>query len=292
MKPAHLTPDIHRQLTRVTTAAPDASLRHFPDFLILGPQRTGTTWIYHNLKRHPCVFLPPDKELYYFSTLGKSGHPKFRFVHLEDYLAVMADSPRSWLKKSYDSLRKSARLYHPAVRGEATASYAAQPPEVIRDICLLNPEVKAILMVRDPVARAWSHGRKDLPRDDANPGGINLEALAGFLDGAEQRMLGRYRAMIENWTACLRPGHLLVGDFPAISKEPEELLSRVHTFLGLPAGRRFYGRHLRERINPSAQGAVPPEVDELLRRELAEEIDAYRALTEEIRKGGGVAMCV
>ena len=36
-----------------------------PDFLCIGPEKTGTTWLYKNLKKHPKVFLP-KKELRYF----------------------------------------------------------------------------------------------------------------------------------------------------------------------------------------------------------------------------------
>ena len=61
-------------------------------------------------------------------------HRRFRFTYLEDYLRAMADTPRSTLKRNYDSLRKVGRLYRPRIRGEATASYAALPKEVIREI--------------------------------------------------------------------------------------------------------------------------------------------------------------
>ena len=88
----------------------DANLRNFPDFLIVGPQRTGTTWLFHHLKSHPEIFLPKEKELYYFSTLGMPDHRRFRFPYLEDYLGVMADTPRSTFKRNYDSLRKVGRL--------------------------------------------------------------------------------------------------------------------------------------------------------------------------------------
>ena len=37
-----------------------------PDFLCIGAQKSGTTWLYHNLKQHPQVWLPPVKELHYF----------------------------------------------------------------------------------------------------------------------------------------------------------------------------------------------------------------------------------
>lgn len=41
----------------------------FPDFLLIGPQRTGTTWLHRNLILHPDIYMPPEKELYYFNNL-------------------------------------------------------------------------------------------------------------------------------------------------------------------------------------------------------------------------------
>ena len=38
----------------------------FPDFLCIGAQRSGTTWLYQNLRRHPEIWMPPAKEIHYF----------------------------------------------------------------------------------------------------------------------------------------------------------------------------------------------------------------------------------
>jgi Sulfotransferase family len=290
VKPEKLTEKVRDQLHWVRAAGAGTSLRHFPDFLIVGPQRTGTTWLFHNLKRHPEIFLPQGKELYYFSTLRTPDHRRSRFEHLEDYLRAMADTPRSKLKKNYDCLRKFGRLYRPIVRGEATASYATLQSEVIREITLLNPEVKAILMVRDPVERAWSHARKDLTPAGLLPREIDPNALARLL--AESRRLGIafYRTLIANWREHLRPGHLFVGAFDFIASEPQRLLSAIHRFLGVATGVRYFGRHLHDRINPAPSGEFPPSMEQLFRNLLEQESREYRELLNEIRASGEVSL--
>ncbi len=117
-------------------------------------------------------------------------HRRFRFPYLEDYLRAMADTPRSTFKRNYDSLRKVGRLYSPRIRGEATASYAALPEEVIREIATLNPEIKAILMIRDPLERAWSHARKDLLIEGQRADDLQTDALSRLLFKGEQRRPG------------------------------------------------------------------------------------------------------
>ena len=46
-----------------------------PNFLIAGPQRTGSTWLYHQLERHRQIALSQPKEIFYFDTLGNEKHP-------------------------------------------------------------------------------------------------------------------------------------------------------------------------------------------------------------------------
>jgi hypothetical protein len=38
----------------------------YPNFLGIGAQKSGTTWLHDNLARHPQVWLPPVKEIHYF----------------------------------------------------------------------------------------------------------------------------------------------------------------------------------------------------------------------------------
>ena len=291
VKPQVLTSDLRAKLSFVHVANAGASLCNFPDFLIIGPQRTGTTWLFHNLKSHPEIFLPKEKELYYFSTLGMPDHRRFRFPYLEDYLHAMADTPRSTLKRNYDSLRKVGRLYNPRLRGEATASYAALPKEVIREIATLNPEIKAILMVRDPIDRAWSHARKDLLTEGRSAHDLDPDALSHLLFKNGQRELALYRTLIENWRNQLQSGYLFVGVFDSIASEPERLLTALHGFLGVPSGQRYFGRLLRHRINPAPPAIIPAAIGKLLREVLRHECEDYGELIKQITASGQVFRC-
>lgn len=254
----------------------------FPDFLILGPQRTGTTWLYHNLKKHPQVFLPRQKETYYFTTLGRPDHPHFECDCLDDFLVRhLADTPRQQLKRHYDSLRHHGELYRPAVRGEATATNALLAEPVIAELVTVNPDLKAILMLRDPVERAWSHARKDLVRRSGRqPSDVPAPEYDRFFRAGGQRALSDYAGQLRVWTRHLRPGHVFVGDFEMIASAPDRLLTGLHRFLGVRQGARYFNRHLEERINPagSAEGGVPDAARERLETLLADEIAAYRDL--------------
>ena len=270
-------------------------LDRFPDFLILGPQRTGTTWLYHNLKKHPQIALPRTKETYYFTTLGRPEHRHFECEYLDDFLdRHLRERPRHVLKRHYDSLRKCGELYRPKVRGEATATNALLAPEVIAEIVSLRPELKAILMLRDPVERAWSHARKDLVRKfGRKPEDVAAGEYAKFFRASGQRGLAGYTTQLRKWTAALRSGHVFVGDFSMIGGSPRELLSGVQRFLGVRSGPRYFNRHLEERINPAGSegGGVPAAAREKLEELLAEEIAEYAEL-RRLFSGGRDAKAV
>ena len=156
--------DLHNKLKYVKVPRGRVDLRCFPDFLLVGPHRTGTTWLYRNLYEHPEVLLSEPKELYFFDRLKTLDDPRYRSNELSYYLRFFRDTPASWARRMAHHLGKYRELYRPKVRGEATASYAVIDRDVIAEIATLNPNLKAVILIRNPVDRAWSHAKKDLGR--------------------------------------------------------------------------------------------------------------------------------
>lgn len=273
------------QLRHIQTRSAQPDIRRFPDFLILGPQRTGTTWLYFNLHLHPQILLHRLKETYYFSTLGRPDHARFLYPFLEDYLDSYRESPGELLKKHYTCLRKSFSFYRPRVTGEASASYAVLPEEIVAEIVSLKPDLKGILMLRDPIERAWSHAKKTLIRDKARATAITRDELAAYFSTSGQRQRADYTAMIAMWKKHLRPGHLHLGLYDRIATEPGELLADVERFLGVTTKALFLNRHLNIKLNPTPEIEMPDGVRSLLAEFLAKEVEAYHALVESVKAG-------
>jgi hypothetical protein len=114
-------------------------------FMVAGVQKAGTTALYERLRRHPEIGMSKRKEPHFFDL----------------------NAP-DWITPNYDILH---RLYEPgrAVYGEATPNslYSTPAHERIR---AYNPDMKFILIFRDPIERAYSHwcmqfarGRESLP---------------------------------------------------------------------------------------------------------------------------------
>jgi len=266
-----------QRLRHVHVSDPGVDLARFPDFLIIGPQRTGTTWLHANLRAHPQIFLSEPKELFFFSRLKTSHHPRFQSNDLSWYLRFFRDPPWRAALKTAICLSKYREWYRPHVRGEATASYAALERDVIEEITALNPDIKAILMIRDPIDRAWSHAKKDLVRKtDRKVDEVPESEFKAFFSDRYQRQCARYVEQHDAWSACLKPGHLLVGLFDDIASRPEVLLLEVMSFLGVASDRRYIGDLAREAVNPTASSKIPEQHRRFLEDLLRPDIDSLR----------------
>ncbi|MEM9669818.1 MAG: sulfotransferase [Pseudomonadota bacterium] len=263
--PNHDLPKL--DLNCIPSDAAELDLSKFPDFLILGPQRTGTTWLHSNLGQHPQVFLSEPKELYYFNCLkGESEDCYFSpldgadITDLGDYLDHFKDSPHQWFRKTAKSFHRYGERYMPIRRGEASAHYALLPEDVIADITALQPDLRAIILIRDPVERAWSHAKKDLARN----AGVPLEAVPqedfyAFFNQSYQRRCADYKTMLETWRTALKPGHLYIGFQKRIATGPEQQLREIYKFLDIRSDEKYIHQTSLSKIVNSTVKASPPE---------------------------------
>lgn len=249
----------------------------FPDFLIIGPQRTGTTWLHANLREHPEIFLSRPKEIFYFSRIKNRDDPKFESADLGWYLRFFSDPLWLYTYKQTMSLTRYRCPYRPRVRGEATASYAAIDRDVIEDIATLKPDIKVIMMVRNPIDRAWSHAKKDLSRNRFRPlDEVGDDEFQAFFRDPYQMQCARYAECLENWSACLPPESIMVGRFDDVATRPEEFLTDALRFIGVSSDPRFMPPAAREEINPTAAPTVPDRHRAFLEELLADELEAWR----------------
>ena len=228
--------------------------------------------------------IPRQKETFYFSTLGRPENPRYQFDTLQEYLGVYREAWYRRVRKSLRCLRACGERYRPRRFGEATASYAMLPGDVVREVCALNPDLKAIIILRDPLERTLSHARKRLIRD---PGRAVEEVLPGefkdFFRRSGQRQCANYRDMIATWEKHLKPGNLHLDEFTRIAESPRELLAGVHRFLDVPTGDRFLADPaLGQKINVTMDVPIPEEALAFVRDLLAEDIEDFREVVRNL----------
>ena len=120
---------------------------HKPNFLICGFAKSGTTSLYHYLSEHPEIYLPKRKELHYFTRKILSNKESGPGDKLMQKFHVRN-------KEKYYKFFEGAQ--HKAI-GEVSPTYALYDEAVEEIEEQLGKDIKIILILRDPIKRAFSN---------------------------------------------------------------------------------------------------------------------------------------
>ncbi|HEY3696557.1 sulfotransferase domain-containing protein [Phenylobacterium sp.] len=191
------------------------------DFIVVGAQKAGTTALFDYLGDEPGLALSDVKEVHFFD-----------------------DENLDWTSPDYG--RYHARFPAPdgRLRGEATPIYLYWPQSLER-IRAYNPAVRLILMLRDPVQRAWSHWRMEYAR------GVETMPFARCIREGRRRLFdaepwghhrefsyverGFYGEQVERLLQLFARDQLLILQSDDLRADPNRVLAAVRGFLGLPS---------------------------------------------------------
>jgi hypothetical protein len=207
-----------------------------PHFVIAGAPKAGTTALHAALTTHPGLYLSPVKEPKYYLTDGRPP-PRSGQRGPGD-----AHSAREWVWRRADYLALFAGAPEGTVRGESTPFYlydrAAQ-----RRLAADVPDVKVVVVVRDPVDRAysnWAHLRADGLEPEADfRAAVRAEERrieAGWAPFWHYRGLGTYGAQLRDLHRQLSAEQVFVLRYRQLVDTPTETLDRVSDFLGVATG--------------------------------------------------------
>jgi hypothetical protein len=229
------------------------------------------------LGQHPEVFMARPKEIHFFNKLKNQDSPRFVSDSLEWYLSFFQQGPVRTIRRHVATLWRHGQRYTPKVRGEATASYAVLDSDVIDEIVALNPEVRVIMSLRNPVDRAWSHAKKDLSRNRSRSlDDIRSDEFREFFDRPYQRRCAQYESCIERWSTRLQSENLLICQFEDIVQRPLELLLDICRFIRVRADPHVFGKATQNVTNATEQREIPLHHRMYLENLLADELEAWR----------------
>jgi hypothetical protein len=186
-----------------------------PDFLGIGAQRAGTTWLYHCLNDHPQIGVAEQKELHFFDSGFDRG--------VEWYERQFPDSGQ------FD------------VVGEVTPNYLNHPDAPER-IARILPEARLIAILREPVSRAYSAYELFRQKRYARQSFHEVCTV-----GSDLYNLGCYAGQLERFFEHFDRSQLGIWLYDELKAEPQTFLSQVYGFLGVDA--TFVPPSLRERAN-------------------------------------------
>jgi hypothetical protein len=176
-----------------------------PEFAIIGAVKGATTWVAHQLRSQPGIFLP-QQEPHYFSTAFDRG--------IDWYANLFREAPAG------------ARI------GEKSADYLAHPWAAARLAALL-PEARLVVQLRNPVDRAYSDYCMLFRRGTVD-GDIRRHLSPG---GPHPRFLedGFYWRHLSRWLRHFPPGQLHILFYDDVLADAEAELAKVAAHLRLGA---------------------------------------------------------
>jgi hypothetical protein len=199
---------------------------NWPDFLIVGTARGGTTALHEHLGKHPDIFMPLQKEPCFFT-----------FVHENP---VFKDARHKYITREEDyfdlATERGERLW-----GESSTPYLYFHEKSIANIKQYVPDashMKIVIVLRDPADRAYSqymHNRRDLREP------LSFEEA---IEQEKQRMAdnwhfdffyldkGFYYKQVKDYLDHFEHVHIVM--FDDLEQKPVEVVNGVCKFLGLP----------------------------------------------------------
>ena len=157
-----------RHLWRLATAP----VRTFPDFLIIGAQKCGTTFLYQLLTQHPNVKSAFHKEVHFFDLNFEKG--------------------TNWYRSNFPLQIRNNRAY---ITGESSPYYLFHP-HAARRASAVVPEAKLIVLLRNPVDRAYSHFQHQVMR--VKGAGHEVHSFEEAIEIEERMMPEEVRKMLQD----------------------------------------------------------------------------------------------
>ena len=203
--------------------------RVLPDFIIIGAEKCGTTSLYDYLIKHPSIISSKTKEVHYFDT---------------NYLG------RWWYKAHFPTIFQKL-FKKKVITGEATPYYLFHPltPNRIHEDL---PNVKLIIIIRDPTERAFSQyqenlrkNKEELSFEDA------IKCENDRLKGEKEKIIknpkyqsisywtysylskGIYVEQFKIWFDLFPKNQILILFTSELQTDPQQTLHKVFSFLGL-----------------------------------------------------------
>lgn len=246
-----------------------------PTIFVIGVQKAGTTTLFDHLARHEQILPPIVKEVHYFDVAWNRGERWYN-AHFPTTAEAMAGEDA---------------LGHKLLTFDTTPYYMFHP-DVSRRVLDFSPGAKVIALLRDPVARTWSHywherarGREHLPPMEAflaepervpdphnHVGSSRRERIAHQHYSYCAR--SEYDIQLRRWMELLPKQRILCLKSEDLFTDPGASLARVSRFLEISA----FAESPSLTLNAGRYVHPPQDVREWLQSRLAPSQQATRDL--------------
>ncbi len=213
------------------------------DFICIGAQKAGTSWLYTMLAGHPDIHFPSGKE-----------------VHFWDYYY---DNGLDWYRGLF------AGEVPPGCRqGDMTPAYAILPRQRIAEVHQHFPHLRLLYVLRNPLERAWSSALMALARAEMTPDEASDQWFIDHFNSRGSLRRGDYAACLEHWWAVFPRQQCLLCRYDRIQQAPRDLLLDVARHLAVDTDyfEQLPEPMLRQRVFASAGPPLRPSLKPYLQQ--------------------------
>jgi hypothetical protein len=180
-------------------------MRRKVNFIGIGVQKAGTSWLAEALNEHPEVYIHPKKEGHFFNKEKiylNSLHYEYTFKHNNEKII-----------------------------GEITPAYISEK-DVPKKIFKYNPDVKLIAILRNPTERCISQYKMEMSRDTIEENKGLWDAFSRDLPKyGPMRFRGLYKEQLDNFYKYFKKEQLLILNYSDLKNNPLKFLQKVFEFL-------------------------------------------------------------
>jgi len=238
---------IDKQVFKKAFRATTNPIRMMPHFMIIGTQKGGTTSLYQYLIQHPCIAPIWIKEPHFFDIYFYKGLPWYR-----------SHFPTTVQQYYSRHIQK-----HDLITGEASPYYLFHP-QAAKRVAKTLPKAKLIIILRNPVDRAYSQYQHQTRQEGVEP--LSFEdALANEekrLAGEEEKILtdekyfsfnhrhysylarSKYIEQLPAWMELFPKEQFLILRSEDLYTEPKAVVKQTLDYLNLPSS------HLSQKYKP------------------------------------------
>ena len=212
-----------------------------PQFLLIGVAKCGTTSLYDYMTQHPQILPAKQKELRFLSwAIHKIGREEFTNTNFH-----LPQSYREMYCSQFPPISQQGNY----ITGEATPGYI-NTPDLEKLLSKSFPDVKLIVILRNPVKRSLSHYYMDLREAKVKQSFEEImkleierfnsgENISEFLKNPQQYShylnSGLYAYTLERWMKFFPREQLLVLQSEELASNPDQVMSQIFEFLNVPA---------------------------------------------------------
>ncbi|MBV9571524.1 MAG: sulfotransferase [Alphaproteobacteria bacterium] len=224
-----------------------------PDFICIGMQKAGTGWLFDQLQFHPDFWMTPVKQLHYLE------HEKTRPGKAEKFLALARKPERlqqrisgrkRWDDRDIAFLEQLAgyrgeemtvdryislfQYKQNSLSGEINSGYSGLGADTIQQVAERLPALRVFIILRDPVARAWSQISMAHRNEKFDPGLLEKpEDFRTYLETSPAIKKVAYPAQIvDRWKRSAPKLAFRWFFFDDIVKDPAIVRNEIIGYLG------------------------------------------------------------